>query len=91
MEFTRNLKKGTSGEDVLFCKRRLLELGCYADYIKTVTKKTFGPDTVAAVKRFQAQVGLTVDGVIGEQTWAALFGDTAIEAKVGMGANWVLW
>lgn len=83
MEFTRNLKKGASGEDVLFCKRKLLELGCYAANIAAVTKKTFGPDTVAAVKRFQAQVGLTVDGVIGEQTWAALFGDTATKAKSG--------
>ena len=31
MEYTRNLKKGTSGEDVFFCKRKLLELGFYAD------------------------------------------------------------
>ena len=83
MEFTRNLKMGASGEDVFFCKQRLLELGCYADHIKAVTKKTFGPDTVAAVKRFQAQVGLTVDGVIGEQTWAALFGDAAASAVPG--------
>lgn len=81
MEFTRNLKMGASGEDVFFCKQRLLELGCYADHIKAVTKKTFGPDTVAAVKRFQAQVGLTIDGVIGEQTWAALFGDTATKTE----------
>lgn len=81
MEFTRNLKMGASGEDVFFCKRRLLELGCYADHIKAVTKKTFGPDTVAAVKRFQAQVGLTIDGVIGEQTWGALFGDTATKTE----------
>lgn len=83
MNFARNLKKGMSGEDVFFCKQRLLELGFYADHIKTVTKKTFGLDTVAAVKRFQAQVGLTVDGVIGEQTWAALFGDTVAKAESG--------
>ena len=65
MEFTRNLKKGTSGEDVLFCKQRLLELGFYGDHITTVSRKTFGADTLEAVKRFQAQAGLTVDGVIG--------------------------
>ena len=85
MEFTRNLKKGASGEDVLFCKQKLLALGCYAANITAVTKKTFGPDTVAAVKRFQAQVGLTVDGVIGEQTWAALFGDTATKTDPSKG------
>ena len=81
MEFTRNIRKGTSGEDVLFCKQKLLELGYYADHITTVTKKTFGADTLEAVERFQAQAGLTVDGVIGIETWAALFGDTADEAE----------
>ena len=81
MDFTRNLKKGTSGEDVLFCKQKLLELGFYGDHITTVTKKTFGADTLEAVKRFQTQVGLTVDGIIGQETWAALFGDTAKEAE----------
>ena len=65
MEFTRNIRKGTSGEDVLLCKQKLLELGYYADHITTVTKKTFGADTLEAVERFQAQAGLTVDGVIG--------------------------
>ena len=80
MEFTRNLKKGMSGEDVLFCKQKLLELGFYGDHITTVTKKTFGADTQEAVKRFQAQAGLTADGIVGKETWAALFGDTALEA-----------
>jgi cell wall-associated NlpC family hydrolase len=81
MDFTRNLKKGTSGEDVLFCKQKLLELGFYGDHIMTVSKKTFGADTLEAVKRFQAQTGLTADGIIGKETWAALFGDTATEAE----------
>jgi cell wall-associated NlpC family hydrolase len=80
MEFSRNLKKGTSGEDVLFCKQKLLELGFYGTHITTVTRKTFGADTLEAVERFQAQAALTVDGVIGKETWAALFGDTASEA-----------
>ncbi|HWR31860.1 MAG TPA: peptidoglycan-binding domain-containing protein [Negativicutes bacterium] len=82
MEFTRNLKNGTSGEDVLFCKQKLLELGFYGDHVITVTKKTFGADTLETVKRFQAQAGLTVDGLIGKETWVALFGDTAIEAEL---------
>jgi len=81
MDFKRNLKKGTSGEDVLFCKQKLLELGFYGEHITTVTRKIFGADTLEAVKRFQAQVGLTVDGIIGKETWVALFGDTATEAE----------
>jgi hypothetical protein len=79
MEFKRNLKKGTSGEDVLFCKQKLLELGFYGDHITTVTRKTFGADTLEAVKRFQAQAALAVDGVIGKETWAALIDGTITE------------
>ena len=81
MEFKRNLKKGMSGEDVLFCKQKLLELGCYGDHITTVTKKTFGADTLEAVKRLQSQAALTVDGVIGKQTWAALIDGTITETE----------
>ena len=81
MEYTRNLRKGTSGEDVLFCKQRLLELGFYGDHITTVTRKTFGADTLEAVKRFQAQAALTVDGVIGKETWAALIDGTITETE----------
>ena len=81
MEFTRNIRKGTSGEDVLFCKQRLLELGFYGDHITTVSRKTFGADTLEAVKRFQAQAALTVDGVIGKETWAALIDGTITETE----------
>ncbi|HML68272.1 MAG TPA: peptidoglycan-binding protein [Clostridia bacterium] len=81
MEFSRNLKKGASGADVLFCKQKLMELGLYDDHITSVSKKTFGTDTLKAVKRFQAQAGLTVDGIIGKETWAALFADTAMGAE----------
>ena len=32
----------------------------------------FGPDTEAAVRRFQEGAGLDVDGIVGDDTWAAL-------------------
>jgi peptidoglycan hydrolase-like protein with peptidoglycan-binding domain len=36
---------------------------------------TFGPLTQAAVEQFQGGAGLTVDGIVGPQTWAALPAD----------------
>ena len=67
MEYSRNLKKGTSGEDVLFCKQKLLELGFYGEHITTVTRKTYGADTLEAVKRFQAQAGSPSTGSSGRK------------------------
>ena len=69
-----------SGEDVLCFKQRLLLLGFYADPITSVTRKTYGADTREAVERFQRQAGLTVDGIVGEETWNALFGGEVSEA-----------
>jgi len=68
--FTRNLSKGSSGDDVLAAKKRLVILG----YLRAATKSTFGDETRTAVKAFQRDNGLEVDGIIGPLTWAALFG-----------------
>ena len=71
MEFTRNLKKGMSGEDVRAVKERLVTLG----YLYAATKLTFGSDTLKAVKAFQTANGLEADGIVGALTLAALFND----------------
>jgi len=36
----------------------------------------FGPKTEAAVERFQSASGCTADGIVGNQTWGALHGQT---------------
>ena len=72
MDWTRSLRRGMSGADVMEAKRRLLALGYYADYITSLFRQTFGNDTYEAVCRFQAQEGLPVDGVIGSATWEKL-------------------
>lgn len=81
MDYKRNLNKGTSCVDVLLCKQKLLELGFYGNHITTISRKTFGADTLEAVKRFQEQAGFTLDKVAGKQTWATLCSDTATVAK----------
>ncbi|MBL6987397.1 MAG: peptidoglycan-binding protein [Methylobacter sp.] len=57
------LKKGSTGDDVRQLQTRL---GLTADGI-------FGSGTEASVKTWQAQNNLSVDGMVGNDTWAKLF------------------
>lgn len=79
--FVRTLKKGSNGEDVVKLQKRLMEL-CYS-LPNYGADGDFGNETVNAVKAFQREhkdangKKLTVDGVVGSKTWAALFADGA--------------
>lgn len=64
------LKKGASGSNVKTLQKLLIEKG-YSCGTKGADGK-FGDSTLAAVKQFQKDNGLTVDGVVGAKTWAAL-------------------
>ena len=75
MDFTRNIRKGTSGDDVMAVKEKLFALGFYSTKITKLTNNTFGSDSVAAAKRFQLKNGLEADGIVGKLTWSALFGE----------------
>ncbi|MGW8224377.1 MAG: peptidoglycan-binding protein [Anaerolineales bacterium] len=71
--FTRNLyltQPNLQGGDVLALQERLLTLG----YVQVgVPDGVFGSLTDQAVRQFQADSGLAVDGVVGPQTWSLLF------------------
>lgn len=57
-------------------QQRLADLG-YKNSTGTrplVVDGDFGPSTDAAVRAFQTAAGLTVDGIVGPNTWGALFG-----------------
>lgn len=64
----RTLRNGSAGMDVQELQERLTALG----YSCGVPDGLFGGKTVSAVKAFQADHRLLVDGVVGPSTWAAL-------------------
>ena len=66
------LKVGSKGEDV---KKLQVKLGVEAI-------GTFGPKTEAAVKDWQKANGLKDDGIVGDTTWAKLFGEQSPKTEV---------
>ncbi|MBX3170466.1 MAG: peptidoglycan-binding protein [Candidatus Eremiobacteraeota bacterium] len=68
---TQTMQKGADGESVTALQSALNEkLGLSLD-----TDGKFGRDTLSAVKDFQQQNGLTVDGIVGKDTRAALLAE----------------
>ena len=61
-------KKGASGETVRTIQTKLKRWGYYSGSVDGI----YGSATVEAVKSFQRKNGLTVDGVCGKRTLAAL-------------------
>ena len=70
------LKKGNTGEYVTLLQTKLKNAGY--DLGKYGVDGDFGSATLAAVKKFQKEHGLTVDGIVGKATWAALESGEAI-------------
>lgn len=62
------LRRGSVGLDVETLQRALKSAGLYSLAIDTV----FGAGTEQAVRAFQKKNLLTVDGLVGKRTWAAL-------------------
>lgn len=65
------LKRGMRGEQVKLLQEALNETPAGAGMDLKVDG-VFGKETEKAVRQFQADHGLTVDGVVGRKTWAAL-------------------
>jgi peptidoglycan hydrolase-like protein with peptidoglycan-binding domain len=60
---------GSTGDDVKRIQR-LFVVSKVLPY--TAIDGVFGPETQSAVESFQSGAGLTVDGIVGPATWAAL-------------------
>lgn len=70
--YSRLIREGMNGEDVRFMKDSLFALGYYDDKIKRIASNTYRGDTGQAVRKFQTEHGLAVDGIIGPATWNAV-------------------
>lgn len=66
------LEQGSEGDTVKAVQRMLYALGY--DLGDKPVDGSYGPKTVAAVKKYQGNKGLTADGVVGEKTWKSLLG-----------------
>ena len=64
----RLLKKGMQGEDVKELQTLLIQL----NFLEDIPDGNFGPKTESAVKKFQTENDLTVDGKYGENSHKAL-------------------
>ncbi|PKM77406.1 MAG: hypothetical protein CVU90_07245 [Firmicutes bacterium HGW-Firmicutes-15] len=70
----RTLQKGSSGNDVTILQNRMAgDLKKYATALGMPADGQFGSKTQAAVKLFQADNGLTVDGIVGRNTFNKLY------------------
>ncbi len=71
--FSKVVRRGDRGTDVRSIQYYLAFLGFFNDNLPEITVDgIFGPATENAVRAFQRQYGLTVDGIVGRSTWYRL-------------------
>lgn len=71
--YAEQLQLGDTGIGVATVQHYLMVLATFDTSLPmTVVNGTFDAQTEAAVRAFQEQQGLTVDGVVGRETWNAL-------------------
>lgn len=68
------LRRGSTGACVVTVQKLMTTFKNIRDpnWPNLVVDGNFGPATEAVVRKYQQKEGLTVDGIVGEQTWAAL-------------------
>lgn len=69
--WNRTLSQGDSGSDVRELQERVAGYPGYGNVL--AIDGVYGPNTAAAVRRFQSAYGLSVDGVAGSQTFSKIY------------------
>ena len=72
--FTRTLRRGYTGNDVLSVQKQLKSLGYYTSTLDGV----YGSGTMASVSAFQKKNNLSVDGLVGSKTYTRIFSSSAV-------------
>ena len=73
-QFTTTVREGSRGTAVRAVQYYLRRLSAYYSDIPSVAVDgIFGAATTKSVKAWQSRAGLTVDGVVGRQTWNSLY------------------
>ena len=74
-EYPGVLRSGSTGTAVRELQFYLYLMSAYESSIPSVSiDGSFGPRTEAAVRAYQRFAGLTVDGIVGRNTWGSLYG-----------------
>lgn len=73
----KTLQRGDFGADVVYLQQRLISKG----YGVGAVDGKFGNKTLEAVKAFQAENNLTVDGIVGNNTWNTLENKEGVMVK----------
>jgi peptidoglycan hydrolase-like protein with peptidoglycan-binding domain len=85
------LQKGSTG-DVVNSLQTVLTNGAVGQWVTTPQgiDGDFGPHTQASVEAFQSWGGVTVDGVVGDQTWSVSLHAASSTLESAVGLNFVL-
>jgi peptidoglycan hydrolase-like protein with peptidoglycan-binding domain len=72
MEGLPTLEAGSEGGAVAMLQRMLYQMGFAPIFPNGSINGVFGPETDEAVRNHQTAMGITVDGIVGEQTWTCM-------------------
>lgn len=75
-----SFRSGDEGTEICELQERLISLG----YDVAIADGVFGEETVLAIKKYQQDVGLSSDGIVGRDTYSALMGREMTSSRGGL-------